>query len=62
MLLLKARCAPPTSALGSFASASLISILGAGMAGSALHFGFHAMARWRWASASSAPAAWSPPA
>jgi hypothetical protein len=28
-------------ALGSFASASLISILGAAMAGSALHFGFH---------------------
>jgi hypothetical protein len=30
-------------ALGSFASASLISILGAAMAGSALHFGFHAL-------------------
>jgi hypothetical protein len=30
-------------ALGSFASASLISILGAAMAGSSLHFGFHAL-------------------
>jgi hypothetical protein len=30
-------------ALGSFASASLISILGAGLAGSALHVGFHAL-------------------
>ena len=30
-------------ALGSFASASLISILGAAMAGSALHFGFRAL-------------------
>ena len=32
-------------ALGSFASASLISILGAAMAGSSLHFGFHALER-----------------
>jgi hypothetical protein len=30
-------------ALGSFASASLISILGAGLAGSALHLGFRAL-------------------
>jgi hypothetical protein len=30
-------------ALGSFATASLISILGAAMAGSALHFGFHVL-------------------
>jgi hypothetical protein len=30
-------------ALGAFATASLISILGAAMAGSSLHFGFHAL-------------------
>jgi hypothetical protein len=32
------------TAIGAFASASLISILGAGVASTTLHFGFHAMA------------------
>jgi len=32
------------TAIGSFASASLISILGAGLASTTLHFGFHIMA------------------
>jgi len=32
------------TAIGSFASASLISILGAGLASTTLHFGFHVMA------------------
>ena len=49
-------------ALGSFASASLISILGAGLAATALHIGFHALAALALAVGFVGARRWSPPA